>query len=72
LTIGGPIIKQKQIQTIVELKPFFELVTTHAFVHNSNQTQAVTQSQSQNLLSTTNLKLFEACVHEDFLDGWGQ
>ena len=68
--IGGPLIRQKQLHSILELKPFFETVTTHAFVHNSNQTQTISFSQSQNLLSATNLKLFESAVHEDFLDGW--
>jgi hypothetical protein len=67
---GGPLIRQRQLGSIVELKPFFETATTHAFVHSSNQTQAINFNQSQNMLSATNLKHFESAVHEDFLDGW--
>ncbi|CAF0777344.1 unnamed protein product [Brachionus calyciflorus] len=72
--LSGPLIRHKTISSLVDLKPFFEQVTTHQFVHSSNQTHSISnqQLQSQSLLATTNLKLFEANVHEDFLEGWIQ
>ena len=69
-TILGPLIRQRQIQSLVELKPFFEIITAHTFVHGSNQNQI--QQQSNNNGSNSNLKHFESTVHEDFLDGWTQ
>jgi hypothetical protein len=69
-TTIGPLIRQRQIQSLVELKPFFEIITTHSFVHSSNQNQMQQQSNSNQQL--TILKLFESTVHEDFLDGWTQ
>jgi hypothetical protein len=56
---NGPIIKQRTIQSISELKPFFQIVTASNFVNNPNQ---------NSLLSS--MKLYEASVHEDFLEGW--
>jgi hypothetical protein len=74
----GPLIRQRQIQSLVDLKPFFEIITTHTFVHNSNQNQmqqqpnASSHQQQSQSLSSSNMRLFEANVHEDFLDGWSQ
>ncbi len=69
-TTIGPMIRQRQMQSLVELKPFFEIITTHSFVHSSNQNQMQQQSNSNQQLAI--LKLFESTVHEDFLDGWTQ
>lgn len=70
---NGPLIRQRQINQLVDLKPFFDMVTSHAFVHNSAQSNLINNyqyQQTQNLLTSTNLRLFEATVHEDFLEGW--
>lgn len=71
---NGPLLRYKRVTSLVDLKSFFEQVTTHQFVHNSNQTHLITNQQLQqnSILMTTNLKLFEASVHEDFLEGWIQ
>lgn len=72
-SLNGPLLRYKRISSLVDLKAFFEQVTAHQFVHSSNQTHLITSHQLQNsLLMTTNLKLFEASVHEDFLEGWIQ
>lgn len=72
---NGPLIRQRLINALADLKPFFDTVTTHAFVHNSSQSNLINNhqyQQTQNLLTSTNLRLFEANVHEDFLEGWTQ
>jgi hypothetical protein len=55
----GPLIRLRRIQSLVELKPFIEMVTTHAFVHNQvNQVSQMTQAQSyftgNNLINNNN------------------
>lgn len=70
---NGPLLRYKRISSLVDLRAFFEQVTAHQFVHSSNQTHIITSQQLQSsLLTTTNLKQFEASVHEDFLEGWIQ
>jgi hypothetical protein len=58
--IGSPIIKQRQIQILAELKPFFDTVTSQSFSNNS----------ITNLTNINQLKLYEQTVHEDFNEGW--
>ncbi len=72
---NGPLIRSRLVTNLVDLKPFFDVVTTHAFVHSSISSNLINNQQyqqTQNLLTSTNLRLFEAHAHEDFLDGWSQ
>ena len=64
---GGPQLRQRKIQSLLELRGFFESMTAHSLVHNFNQGQQQTSTQP---ISNAYLKLFETSVHDDFLDGW--
>ena len=73
---GGPLIRYRHIQSLGDLRQFFEIVTSHSFVHNTSQSQSSQSSYQSFPSSHQNSSLinrqFEAAVHEDFLDGWQQ
>ena len=59
-TVGSPIIKQRQIQILVELKPFFDTITSNSFCN----------SAATNVTQISQFKLYEQTVHDDFIEGW--
>ncbi len=67
---GGPLIRQRQIQSLIELKPFIEVVNRSDFFQNSNQAYINHQNNPQQ--NNYYLKQFEMSVHEDFLENWLQ
>jgi hypothetical protein len=74
---NGPIIKQRTIQSISELRPFFHIASASNFIHSSSQSgsaanpSSVSQHQTISNPHTANsMKQFENSVHEDFLDGY--
>ena len=69
-------IRSKHIQSLSELKQFFDIVTSHTFVHNTTQSQAGQPGHqtypAHQQSSQFTARQFEASVHEDFLEGWQQ
>jgi len=59
----------RQIQSLLELRPFFETVNTQEFVLNTNQGQ-INQQYNSNQQNNFYLRQFEVNVHNDFLDDW--
>lgn len=74
-TSGGPLIRYKKISSLSELRQFFDIVTSHAFVHSTTQSQS-TQSNYQSFPAQQQQnsqfihRQLETAVHEDFLENW--